>query len=219
MKRAFLFLILTVIFAFANAQIDKNFLTIEGGVGFGQFYGNDYVMEHQSMRTSPQIGIGFLAPIGENLFFTTGFDYTKKGAWDITIAYEENSTVMYQSSFDNYSKYLTFPFMLGYQTKGKFSLGISAGVYLGILMQHKYEMLTGVLGIGLTTNDTEDYNMMDFGPQGQIMLRLHANENTFVFLGVTHQMGITNTYTKTLYGGGALKTSMSYLNFGVGFAI
>lgn len=210
---------LTVAFAFANAQINKNFLTIEGGVGLGQLYGNKYVMEHQSMRTSPQIGVGFVAPLSESIFFTTGFDYTKKGAWDITIAYEENSTVFYRQAFNDNYKYVTFPFMLGYQTKGKFSLGLSTGVFLGILLQHKYEVLTGVLGIGLNTEDTEDYNMMDFGHQGQIMLRLHANENTFVFLGLTHQMGITNTYTKTLYGGGALKTCMCYLNFGVGFTI
>lgn len=219
MKKLFITTLLVATISLSFAQIDKIFLSIEGGVGFGKLYGNDYVSNNQNMRTCPQIGVGFFAPIGEKLYFTTGFDYTKKGAWDLTIAYQENSMTMYRSAFTDDYKYVTLPFMIGYQTSGKFSLGISGGLYMGLLMQHQYEVTTGILGIGITKTDTEDYNFLDLGVQGQIVLRLHANENTFVFLGLSHQQGLSNTYTKELYEGGSLKTTTTYINFGFGFAI
>ncbi len=215
MKKLFITTLFLVSISLAFAQIEKKILSIEGGVGFGQVYGNAYVNDHQTMRTCPQIGIGFFAPINEKLYFTTGFDYTKKGAWDIIIAYKENSIIMYRNAFTDDYKYITIPFMVGYQAAGKVSFGISGGFYTGLLMQHQYEVNTGILGIGLTTTDTDDYNFLDLGAQGQISLRLHANENTFVFLALTHQIGLTNTYTKELFEGGSLKTSTSYINFGV----
>ncbi|PKP02770.1 MAG: hypothetical protein CVU11_10670 [Bacteroidetes bacterium HGW-Bacteroidetes-6] len=217
--RQFLLFVAAFLLVF-GVHAQSNFLNLQGGAGIGWISGNDYSSENQRMRSVPAIGFEYAGFLNDGAFVTIGVDFIKKGAWDLGIKYVESSDTISTNSYTSDFKYLVIPMMV-HKVVGtdNVMLTLGGGFFLGALLQHQHEINTGILNIRSITNDTEDYNMFDFGLQLRIGFRVMINEGYYFILNANHQMGLLNTYSKTLVGGGGLKTNASFVLAGFGFKL
>ncbi len=218
MRQFVLFFAFTSLCLAATAQ--GNFLNLQGGPGLGWMSGHDYASETQTMRSLPAIGAEYAGFFSDKAFVTIGADFIKKGAWDLGIKYVENGATIQTNSFTSDFKYLVIPFMV-HKTIGsdKLFFSFGGGFFLGALLEHQHEVNTGLLNIRLIEDDTDDYNMLDLGLQLRLGFRVMINEGYYFLINVNHQMGLMNTYSKTLDDGGSLKTNASFAQFGFGFKL
>lgn len=213
LNKGYFFGIFLALSANVHAQTRPYSIGLQGGTGSTSLRGNSIVNLHDPGLTF-SAGLTFQYPLGKVISLQSGLSYERKGSLLTGQASDVNGNPLGVITSRTNWDYLTLPVLLRTSFGKKKRFFVSAGPYVGYLVQQ------GTVTSGDQIATKREYNNarikhVDCGLSTGLGLNLPLSTKCIFSVEVRNNRGLYNISSVPVFGDGSIKTNATVLLLGV----